>query len=97
METQDSITARPWFICPSWAAVMPLLADAIARNGDYLDEAAAARAELMRLAAAMDAWNKRAPDVRNRIIAALERIDEGEPRMASVMLQHALNDLEVAE
>jgi hypothetical protein len=94
METQDSITARPWFICPSWAAVMPLLADAIARNGD---EAAAASAELQRLAAAMDAWNKRAPDVRNRIIAALERIDEGEPRMASVMLQHALNDLEAAE
>jgi hypothetical protein len=77
---------------------MPLLADAIARNGDYGDEAAAAaRAELMRLAAAMDAWNKRAPDVRNRIIAALARIDEGEPRMASVMLQHALNDLEAAE
>jgi hypothetical protein len=97
MKTAESITARPWFICPSWAAVMPLLIDVIARNGDYGDEAAAARAELMRLAAAMDGWNKRAPDVRNRIIAALKRIDEGEPRMASVMLQHALNDLEAAE
>jgi hypothetical protein len=97
METKDSITARPWFICPSWSAVTPLLFDVIARNGDYGDEAAAARAELMRLAAAMDAWNKRAPDVRNRIIVALERIDEGEPRMASVMLQNALNDLEAAE
>jgi hypothetical protein len=56
METKDSITARPWFICPSWTAVMPLLLDVIARNGDYGDESAAARAELMRLAAAMDTF-----------------------------------------
>lgn len=97
METKDSITARPWFICPSWAAVMPLLADAIARNGAYGDEAAAARTELMRLAAAMDAWNNRAPDVRNRIIAALERIDEEEYSMAGKLLRAALDNLEAAE
>ena len=97
METKDSITARPWFICPSWAAVMPLLIDAIARNGDYLDEAAAARAELMRLAAAMDAWNNRARIVRNQITAALERIDEDEFTMAGKLLRAALANLEAAE
>jgi len=94
METQDSITARTWFICPSWTAVMPLLADAIARNGD---EAAAARAELMRLAAAMDAWNNRTPIIRNQITAALERIDEDEFTMAGKLLRAALANLEAAE
>jgi restriction endonuclease len=97
METKDSITARPWFICPTWAAVMPLLADAIARNGDYGDEAAAARAELMRLAAAMDAWNNRTPIIRNQITAALERIDEDEFTMAGKLLRAALANLEAAE
>jgi hypothetical protein len=97
METKDSITARPWFICPTWTAVMPLLADAIARNGDYGDEAAAARAELMRLAAAMDAWNNRARIVRNQITAALERIDEDEYSMAGKLLRAALANLEAAE
>jgi hypothetical protein len=97
METKDSITARPWFICPTWTAVMPLLADAIARNGDYGDEAAAARAELMRLAAAMDAWNNRTPIIRNQITAALERIDEDEFTMAGKLLRAALANLEAAE
>ena len=97
METKDSITARPWFICPTWAAVMPLLIDSIARNGDYGDEAAAARAELMRLAAAMDAWNNRARIVRNQITAALERIDEDEYSMAGKLLRAALANLEAAE
>jgi len=76
---------------------MPLLADAIARNGDYGDEAAAARAELMRLAAAMDAWNNRARIVRNQITAALERIDEDEYSMAGKLLRAALANLEAAE
>ncbi len=67
METKDSITARPWFICPSWAAVMPLLADAIARNGDYGDEAAAARAELQRLAEGADQWNKNEQETREAL------------------------------
>jgi len=97
METKDSITARPWFICPSWGAVMPLLIDAITRNGDYGDEAAAARAELMRLAAAMDGWNNRAPIIRNQTLAALERIDEDEYTMAGKLLRAALANLEAAE
>ena len=25
MTPKESTTARPWFICPSWAAVVPLL------------------------------------------------------------------------
>jgi len=96
METTDSITARPWFVCPSWSAVTPLLIDVIARNGDYGDESAAARAELMRLAAAMDCWNNRAPIIRNQTIAALERIDEDEYTMAGKLLRAALANLEAA-
>ena len=73
---------------------MPLLADAIARNGDYGDEAAAAaRAELQRLAAAMDAWNKRAPRLLDHLSSALDLMDDGECRAAHVRIANALRTL----
>lgn len=102
METKDSITARPWFICPSWTAVMPLLLDVIARNGDYGDEAAAARAELMRLAAAMDNYSNAAAALRSLHLAVTMRptgsggLSHAE-RSALDHARTALASLEVAE
>jgi hypothetical protein len=100
METKDSITARPWFVCPSWSAVAPLLADAIARNGDYGDEAAAARAELMRLAAAMDGYVNAVAALRRLHLAVTMRPTGGLSHAERAALDHArstLNTLEAAE
>lgn len=94
MNTAQSITARPWFICPTWAAVVPLLADVLGRPEAHEESTDAARAELLRLAQALDAWNERAPRLREHLTAALERLDEGEPRMAEDLLRAALKTLE---
>lgn len=69
MTPKESTTSRPWFICPSWAAVVPLLAHAIATDPES-DEAAAAAAELQTLAAGLDGWNEKGP----RLLAALREI-----------------------
>jgi hypothetical protein len=99
METKDSITARPWFICPSWAAVAPLLADAIARNGDE-----AARAELMRLAEGADQWNKNEQETREALRWFLNQLaDDSAIDMAQLIngmearARAALANLEAAE
>ena len=43
MKPTTSTTARPWFVCPNWQTVVPLLCDSLTRTGDYLDGADAAR------------------------------------------------------
>ena len=62
MTPKESTTARPWFICPSWAAVVPLLLHPLTTAPDS-DEAAAAAAELQNLARGLDQWNEKAPEL----------------------------------
>lgn len=94
MTPAESITARRWFICPSWAAVVPLLVDGIERPGQHDERADAARAELLRLAQGLDDWNERAPRLRELLARVLDCIEDGEPRLATT---HALRALRLLE
>lgn len=89
METSTSTTARPWFICPTWAAVAPLLVDAIARRGEHLDAAGAAEAEILRLADGLDRWNRAVPAALADLDAALRLYEEGDAIAASRRISRA--------
>ena len=45
MTPAQSITSRPWFICPSWAAVVPLLLHPLTTAPDSEEAADFARLE----------------------------------------------------
>lgn len=90
MKPTTSTTARPWFVCPSWQTVVPLLCDSLTRTGDYLDGADAARNELQRLARTVDKWNARADDLTNSVREALDLMDSGDHLAAHQRIAHAL-------
>ena len=62
MTPDQSTTARPWFLPPSWARIVPLLVHTIATDPES-DEARAAAHELTQLGIALDGWNERAPQL----------------------------------
>jgi len=97
METKESITSRPWFICPTWASVVPLLVDAIARTSDHGESADAARAELLRLARFVDEQNERMASLREIAQGAIDSLDDDEFSMARLKLTRIVRALEVAE
>lgn len=84
MNTSQSTTARPWFICPSWAAVVPLLVHTIATAPDS-DEAAAAAGELETLARGLDQWNKRIPEALRMLERLREFLDDDEIKRADTL------------
>lgn len=89
MTPADSITSRPWFVCPSWASVVPLLADVIAYPGAHEESTDAARAELLRLAQALDDWNERAPRLRALLASVACNIEDGNTADARIELAEA--------
>jgi hypothetical protein len=84
MSPDQSTTARPWFICPSWAAVVPLLVHTIATAPDS-DEAAAAAGELENLARGLDQWNKRIPEALRLLERLRDCLDDDEVRQADIL------------
>jgi hypothetical protein len=89
MNTAESITARRWFICPTWAGVVPLLADVIANPHAHEESGDAARAELLRLAQALDEWNRRAPRLRALLASVACNIEYGNTADARIELTEA--------
>jgi hypothetical protein len=90
MKPTTSTTARPWFVCPNWQTVVPLLCDSLTRTGDYLDGADAARNELQRLARTVDGWNARADDLMASIRGALDLMEAGDHIAAHQRMANAL-------
>jgi hypothetical protein len=93
MKTANSMTSRPWFICPTWAAVVPLLLHPLTTAPDS-DEAAAAAAELQRLAEAIDQWNTKGPELAALLARIRDALEDDEPRAADNLAARALALLE---
>lgn len=93
MTPKESTTARPWFICPTWAAVVPLLLHPLTTAPDS-DEAAAAAAELQNLAAGLDLWNTKAPELVQLLRASLEALEAAEYSRGHDLAGQALRLLE---
>lgn len=78
---------------PTWCGVLPLLIYTIATSTESTAGATAVE-ELQRAAEALDAWNKRAPVLRELLREACECIDDDEYAIARENVRRALNLLE---
>lgn len=95
MKPADSVECRPWFCPPRWAEVMPLLIHSIQRDEIEPESAQAARVELLALARGLDAWNERAPRLRELLTHAWEASEATDHAGACAFIEQALELAEV--
>jgi hypothetical protein len=81
-------------LAPTWSGIAPLLIESIARHGDHPDPSMDAYAEVLRMANAIDEWNRRAPALVELLCEARECLRDGECIMAEDNIRRALNLLE---
>ena len=75
MTPDKSTIARPWFIVPTWARIVPLLVHTIATDPEG-DEAQASALELGQLAEGLDSWNSAVQLVLPLLSSAIDRLDK---------------------
>jgi len=78
-------------LTPTWSGIAPLLIASIARHGDHPDPSMDAPAEVLRMARAIDAWNRRAPALVELLSEARECLRDDECVIADDNIRRALS------
>jgi hypothetical protein len=78
-------------LAPTWRGIAPLLIESIARHGDHPDPSMDAYAEVLRMATAIDEWNRRAPALVELLCEARECLRDDECVIADDNIRRALS------